>query len=76
MPGNDALHDGQANAGAREFFLGMQALEGSEQFFGIGHVKAGAVVANIVDALLLPPGDADFDAGMFDMTGKFPRIAE
>src|SRR5438552_17943573 len=46
VPVEDALHDRQADAGAGEFALVMQALEGAEQAVGIVHVEADAVVGD------------------------------
>ena len=37
---DDAPHRGQPDAGAREFRLGVQALEGAEQLARVGHVEA------------------------------------
>src|SRR5262245_58041477 len=56
MAVNDTLHGGQADACAREIPLTVQALKSPEQFRAVGHVEAGAVVANEIDhpAVTLP----------------------
>lgn len=46
MAGDDAAHIGQANARPFEFFRAMQALEDTEQFVGVIHVEADAVIAD------------------------------
>jgi len=48
---NDALDNGQADAGAFEFIAAVQALKDTEQLVGILHVEAGAVVAHKYDGL-------------------------
>ncbi len=53
MPGDDALDDGQPDAGAGKFFLGVQALEGCEELIGIAHIETGAIVSHIKDAFML-----------------------
>jgi hypothetical protein len=50
---DDALHRRQADAGAFELRDGMQALEDSEQFVGVGHVESGTIVAYDVGHLAL-----------------------
>src|SRR5438105_1765111 len=46
---DDAVHGGQADAGALEFGRGVQPLEGLEKLVGEGHVESGAVVADVED---------------------------
>src|SRR5205807_236876 len=43
---NNALHRGQAYAGAFEIFAAMQALEHAEELIGMLHVEADAVIAH------------------------------
>ncbi len=48
---HDALHRGEADSGAFEVARRMQPLEHAEQFRRIGHIEAGAIVADGVDGL-------------------------
>jgi hypothetical protein len=61
MPLDNPLHDGQADAGAFEFLLTMQTLEGAEQVAGITLIKPGAVVLDVVNIFLAlgPPTHLD-----------------
>src|SRR5258707_5329754 len=43
---HNALHGGQADAGAGEFGLPVQPLKRAKEPVGVGHVEAGAVVAD------------------------------
>jgi len=74
---DDAMHDGESDAGAGEFLVVMQPLKHTEEFLGIGHVEAGAIVAHKVGGLavglLLA---AEFDAAALSAAGEFPSIAE
>src|SRR5688572_24277090 len=49
---DDALHEGEADAGAREVLLIVQSLEDAEKLGGIARVEACAIVAYIVGVLL------------------------
>jgi hypothetical protein len=44
VPVNDSLYGGETDACAGEVMRGVQTLEGSEQFFGVLHCEASAVV--------------------------------
>jgi hypothetical protein len=59
VPLDDAADGGQADAGAFEFVVPVQALEHPEQLAGIAHVEADAVVPN--EDVLRALGDADAD---------------
>ena len=48
---DDALHGGQADAGARELPCVVKSLERAEQLAGVGHVEAHAVVAHEIGRL-------------------------
>src|SRR5689334_19100467 len=52
---------GQADAGAGELGLCVEALEDAEEFVAVGHVEAGAVVADEVGGLAVVVGDAELD---------------
>ena len=43
---NDALHRGEANAGAGKICRRVQPLEGAKELAGVSHVEARAVVAD------------------------------
>src|SRR5436190_141700 len=43
---DDALHGREADAGAGKFFGRMQPLKRAKELVGVGHVEAGAVVAD------------------------------
>ena len=49
---DDAMHRGEADAGAFELLGLVQALKGQEQLVGTGRIEAGAVVANAVDGFV------------------------
>jgi hypothetical protein len=48
VPGDDAAHNGQADAGARKLFGPVQALEYAEAPVSIGHIEADTVVVHIL----------------------------
>src|ERR1017187_9921247 len=58
---NDALHGGQADAGAWKFGRPVQALKGSEQRTSVCHIEAGAVVAHIKRGLAFGLRPTDFN---------------
>ena len=72
----DALHQGQADAGALVIFHRMQALEDAKQLVGVLHVEADAVIADEIDGFAVLPLAADFDAGRIALAGVLQRIAE
>src|SRR5688572_13996128 len=49
VPGDDALHPRQANAGAFELLRAMQPLKHAEEFVGVLHVESDAVVTHETD---------------------------
>ena len=57
MPLDDALHDGQADAGAFVFLTSVQSLEDPEQLAGILLIKSDAIILDVVDGFMLrhPP---------------------
>ncbi len=57
MAVENALDDGQAYAGSFEFADGVQALKDSKKFVQEPHIKADAVVFDIIDGFAgeLPP---------------------
>ena len=52
VPGDNPLDDGQTDSGTFIVFRLVQALEYSKQLLHITHVKADAVIANIVDGCM------------------------
>src|SRR5881409_1365174 len=72
----DALHDRQADAGASELALVMQALEGTEQAVGIGHVEADAVVGDEAILLAVVLDHADTDHRLVGLAGELPRVLQ
>jgi len=76
MAPDDALHRGQADAGAGEFFGGVQPFEGLEELAGMGHVKAGAVVSHVVCLPALIDGDAEGDLCFCLFTGELPGVVQ
>jgi hypothetical protein len=71
---NDAGYRGQADAGALEVLVAMQALEGDEEFSGVLLVKSGAIVADEIGLLLEAPAEVDMRLG--DFAGEFGSVAE
>ena len=62
MAVDHALNGCQSEAGAGEFALGVQALEGTEQSIRILGVEPGAVVAYLDGEVLTIARPADLDA--------------
>src|SRR5450755_4005838 len=73
---DNASHRGQANPGARELGRYMQPLKGSEQLANVGHVEAGAVIADEIDRRSVALRNADFDPRQHFVHRKFPGVAE
>src|SRR5208282_4818333 len=48
VPMNDALDNGQANAGTWKLFNRMQPLKCSKQLFSVLHIETGSIVAHKV----------------------------
>src|SRR5881397_4254907 len=76
VPGDDAPHRRETDAGALEFGRGVQALEHPEQLVGVPHVEAGPVVADQER-----PASVLFDRSKFDLWlrpfgGVLPAVAE
>jgi hypothetical protein len=74
---DDAVGYAEPDAGAGIFFFGVEALEGDEEFVGIGHVKANAIVfygEGYVVCRLLLFGNCDAWCGAF--TGELPGVAD
>src|SRR5215510_1682631 len=61
MAFNDALHDGQSNAGAFKLALVVQSLKYAEELLRIRHVEAGSVVPNEVRRALSFPRSSELD---------------
>src|SRR5258706_11675220 len=76
MAVDDALHDGQADPGAGKFVRAVQPLKYAEQFPGIAHVEAHAVVAHPVDGLGPVDPGADLDARRALLAGVLAGIAD
>src|SRR5450759_3771904 len=64
VPVEDALHNSQTNPSALEILCPMQSLENAEQFRGVAHVEADAVVAHPVHALTIFKLMADAHQGV------------
>src|SRR5450755_2866191 len=72
VPVDDALHGGEADAGALELELAVQPLKGAEELVGVLHVEAGAVVANEESAA--EPAKRDQRGRI--LGGELPGVAE
>src|ERR1044071_6555586 len=73
MAMHDALHVGQADAGARELGDRVQALERDKQLVGEVHVEPRAVVAH-EERALVALGGTDDDARARDAAGELARV--
>ena len=74
VTGDDTLNRCQADARAGEFVCPVQALERSEKFVGIRHIKSYAVVAHEHGARTIVFPRAYFDACARTGTGEFPGV--
>jgi len=77
VAGDDAADVGEADAGALEFGVGVKTLEDAEEFGGVFHVEADAVVADVEDMFggIYTLGDgADFDERMEGAGGVFDGV--
>jgi len=73
---NDPMHSGQTHSGSFKFRVGVEALEYAEQFLGIFHVEAHAVIAHENDCRFTRLLDAvDFDHRAGPATGVLQSIA-
>ncbi len=80
VPLQDAFHDRQADAGAGELVMGMQALEDAEQLVDVFHVETGAVVPDAIHEFLgrgsVGEMAADLDPGVAACRRELPRIRQ
>src|SRR5581483_4585156 len=74
--GDDPVDNGEADAGPRKFADVVHALKGLEQPRGIGHVEAGAVVADEIHGLTAADLTAEFDFRRLPSAGELPGITE
>src|SRR5579863_9773814 len=63
-PRNDALYDGEPDAGSREVFDRMQTLKDTKQLVGVAHIEAGAIVLHSIDGLPILDPATDFNPGL------------
>ena len=70
------LHDDEPDAGARVVDRVVEALEGGEKFFGVGHVETHPVVAHEIDLPAVGLFGAEFDQGKALLPGKLEGVAE
>src|SRR5579859_901452 len=75
MAVENALDGSQADPGAWEFGGGMEALEHAKEARRVGHIKAGAIIADEEDRLGLGK-PAKFNEGFGLMGGEFPCVAK
>ena len=76
MAAEDAVHDGQAYAGAFEFRCRVEPLKRVEQFICMGHVKTGAVVAHEVNRLAVSLRHPDLNLRHGPVLRELPGIAQ
>src|SRR5579859_1792331 len=76
MPLDDAVYGREAHAVPFEFIRRMQALEDIEQFAGVLHVEARAIVLHIEDSAAFGILDAAFDLCLGPFGGEFPCITQ
>lgn len=77
MPVDDALDDGEADAGAFEVTGRMEPLEGSEKLVSVSHVEACAVVTNEERSFSFGGNDlANLNPGMLCFGRVLPSIAQ
>ena len=76
MAVDDTLHGRQADAGSRKIPGVMQPLKRQKQLVGIGHVKAGAVIAHEINRFALLLFDTELDAGFRDPSRIFSGVAD
>src|SRR4029434_4662098 len=60
----------------RKFMAGVQTLKRGEELVGVGHIKAGAVVADKESALVVFVPGAEFDARIWRAAGELPCVGE
>src|SRR5882724_5467916 len=59
MPCNDALYDGESDAGPGKVFGRMQTLKDTKQLLRVAHVESGAVVLDLINRFLVLDPTAD-----------------
>jgi hypothetical protein len=76
VPVDYSLHVREPYASAFEFTDRMQALERSEQFFGIRHVKTSSIIANEVNRAIVLQCLTNFYISVLPILAEFPGIAQ
>src|SRR3990170_8688002 len=76
VPGDDPLHDGQADARALELLLAVQPLEHVEQLLVVAHVEPGAVVLHAVHALRAVLLAAHLDHRLLALAAELERVCQ
>src|SRR6185369_11796923 len=76
MAMHDSLGRGQADAYAGELVLPVEALERLKEFFGVGHVEAGAVICDAEKVLTLLLFSINSDNRFSRAGGVFPGVVE
>src|SRR5882724_1229299 len=76
MASDDALHGGEADAGAFELAGRVEPLKDTEQLRGVSHVETGSVVSNEENLLAVLPRGAQLDARLLSLARELPRVAE
>src|SRR5437660_10920773 len=67
---DDALHNGQSDAGTREFTGRVEPLEDREKAVRVSHIESSAIIAHEKCAIRLVQAEFDFWVGQF--TREFP----
>src|SRR5690349_15328097 len=73
---DDALHQSEPHAGAAEFAFAVQPLEHAKQLRLVARIEACAVVADVVDELLLVADRADLHDGPLPLARILDRVGE
>ena len=77
MPGDNAAHGGQPDAGTFEFIRAVQTLKHTEQSSGIGHVEANPVVADKNHRFGGPAGQRpDLDSRLLQRPGELQGVGD
>src|SRR5690606_35802635 len=71
-----ALHRRQPDSGSLKFVHAVQSLKSAEQFSGVCHVEACAVIAHKIHGFSIALRDSKFDAGFGLFTREFPCVAQ
>src|SRR4051812_449709 len=69
---NDSLNDGKAHPSAFKLFLGVKPLKDPKQLVIVLHVKAGAIICDVIDGVVSALLEADLYSGIWLMKGIFP----